>query len=72
MANTSLKRIRTFIEMYDKPITITGSQSQWQVNHQTGADDYNIYYCKSLTAVAECVNDIIFKIDMGDRAVPAK
>ena len=89
MANTSLKRIRTFIEMYDMQDVLTVRKCSddepadryelgqvvakgYQVNHKTGEDDYNIYVCKTLRAVAECVNDIIFKIDMGDRAIPAK
>jgi hypothetical protein len=95
MANTSikgkakLKRIRTFIEMYDKQDVLTIRDCTedkpadryelgqvvtkgYQVNHKVGEDDYYIYVCKTLRAVAECVNDIIFDIDMGDRAVPAK
>ena len=44
----------------------------YQVDHKTGEDDYNIYICKTLTAAGECINDIIFDIDMGDRAVPAE
>ena len=89
MANTSLKRIRTFIEMYkmqdiltvrkctdDKPADryVLGKVAAkgYQVNHKAGEDDYYIYVCKTLTAAAECVNDIIFDIDMGDRAVPAE
>jgi hypothetical protein len=95
MANTSikgkakLKRIRTFIEMYDKQDVLTIRECTndkpadryvlgrvaakgYQVNHKVGEDDYYIYVCKTLRAVAECVNDIIFEIPMGDRATPAK
>jgi hypothetical protein len=95
MANTSikgkakLKRIRTFIEMYDKQDVLTIRECTndtpadryvlgqvaikgYQVDHKAGEDDYYIYVCKTLTAAAECVNDIIFDIDMGDRAVPVE
>ena len=89
MAKTSLKRIRTFIEMYDKQDVLTVRKCTndtpadryvlgqvavkgYQVNHKVDEDDYHIYVCKTLRAAAECVNDIIFDIDMGDRAVPAK
>jgi hypothetical protein len=43
----------------------------YEVTHKVGDDDY-IYMCKTLTAAGECVNDIIFDIDMGDRAIPAE
>ena len=46
--------------------------NRYQVNHKVDEDDYHIYVCKTLRAVAECVNDIIFEIPMGDRATPAK
>tara|TARA_R100001244_G_scaffold9802_2_gene11880 strand:+ start:643 stop:909 length:267 start_codon:yes stop_codon:yes gene_type:complete len=88
MAKTSLKRMRTFIEMYDKQDVLTVRKCSddepgdryllgqvavkgYQVDHKVGEDDY-IYLCKTLTAAAECVNDIIFDLPMGDRATPAK
>jgi len=80
MANTSLKRIRTFIEMYEKQDELQvqlcldpGLSSElYVVTHKLNDKDSNEYSCKTLRAAAECVNDIIFDIDMGDRAVPAK
>jgi hypothetical protein len=88
MAKTSLKRMRTFIEMHNMQDVLTVRKCTddepadryvlgqvaakgYQVNHKVGEDDYYVYVCKTLRAAAECVNDIIFEIDMGDRAVPA-
>ena len=82
MARTSLRRIRTFIEMYDMQDTLAvkpldQSQSKYQVSHMVGKGnhgddpDYNVYICRNQRAAAECVNEIIFDIDMGDRAIPA-
>ena len=61
MANTSLRRIRTFIEMYDKqneiqvdeytnePIPVEGlDKMKYMVRHKREA----VYYCKTLTATA--------------------
>jgi len=75
MANTSLRRIRTFIEMYDKqneiqvdeytnePIPVEGlDKMKYMVRHKREA----VYYCKTLTATADCVNRIIFEIPMSD------
>ena len=66
MANTSLKRIRTFIEMYDKQdeLTVLECANGYQVSHAVSEDDYNVYICKTLTAAAECVNEIIFELPM--------
>ena len=88
MAKTSLKRMKTFIGMYGMQYVLSvrkctkdepGDRYDGQVatkgyegTHKTGEDDYNVYICKTLTAAGECVNDIIFDIDMGDRAVPAE
>ena len=80
MAKTSLKRMRTFIEMYDKQDVLTVRKCTddepgdryllgqvavkgYQVNHKVGEDDY-IYLSKTLTAAAECVNEIIFDLPM--------
>jgi hypothetical protein len=81
MARTSLKRISTFIEMYDKQDVITVRKCTndgpadryvdgqvaakgYQVNHKVGEDDYYVYVCKTLTAAAQCVNEIIFDLPM--------
>ena len=88
MARTSLKTMKTFIGMYgmqyvlsvrkctiddpgDRYLLGQVAAKGYQVTHKVGEDDY-IYLCKNLTAAGECVNDIIFDIDMGDRAVPAE
>jgi hypothetical protein len=94
MANTSikgkakLKRIRTFIEMYNKQDVLTIRECDndkpgdryllgqvavkgYQVDHKVDEDNY-IYLCKTLTAAAECVNDIIFDLPVRDRTTPAK
>ena len=62
MPKTSLKRTRTFIEMYNMEdvLTVQELDECYQVSHQTGDDDYDIYVCKTLYGAAECVNDIIF------------
>ena len=89
MAKTSLKRMRTFIEMYDMQDVLTVRKCTndtpadryvlgqvaikgYQVDHKAGEDDYYIYVCKTLTAAAECVNDIIFDLPVRDRTTPAK
>ena len=88
MAKTSLTRMKTFIGMYgmqyvlsvrkctknepgDRYVDGQVAEKGYEVTHKVGDDDY-IYMCKTLTAAGECVNDIIFDIDMGDRAVPAE
>jgi hypothetical protein len=78
MAKTSLKRMRRFIEMYSKQDEIqvekiTGFRdSKYMVTHHLNEEDRNEYLCKTVSAAGECVNDIIFDIDMGDRAAPAE
>jgi hypothetical protein len=72
MSNTSLKRIREFIGVYHMTDVLSVStpphtSPAYEVSHKTGADDCNIYLCKTLIAAAECVNDIIFDLPMGDR-----
>jgi hypothetical protein len=94
MANTSLKRINSFIEMYDMQDVLivrecgTGPYPKhepadryvdgqvvtkgYQVSHKVGDDDYYIYVCKTLTATAECVNQIIFELPMENNISPAE
>ena len=88
MAKTSLKRMKTFIGMHgmqyvlsvrkcnknepgDRYVDGQVATKGYEVTHKVGDDDY-IYMCKTLTAAGECVSDIIFDIDMGDRAIPAE
>ncbi len=81
MPRTSLRRIRTFIEMYDKqgeiqvdeytngPIPVEGlDEVKYMVRHKREA----IYYCKTLTDAADCVNRIIFEIPMSDELTACK
>ena len=42
----------------------------YQVNHKVGEDDYYVYVCKTLTAAAECINHIIYKLPMDDNVTP--
>ena len=74
MANTSLKRIRTFIEMYDKQdeIVVENDEFSCKVYHRLPCEwaRTNVYECKNITAAAECVNDIIF--DLPINATPAE
>ena len=87
MAKTSLTRMKTFIGMHGMQYVLSVRKCNknepgdryvdgqvftkgYEVTHKVGDDDY-IYMCKTLTAAGECVNDIIFDIDMGDRAIPA-
>ena len=80
MPKTSLKRMRRFIEMYNMQDDLQvqlcldpGLSSElYVVTHKLNNEHSNEYSCKTLRAAAECVNDIIFDIDMGDRAVPAE
>ena len=83
MARTSLKKIRMFIEMYNKQDVMTVrkcTEDEPADRYVLGqvitkgyqvdhkiGDDYYIYVCKTLTSAAECVNDIIFGIPMEER-----
>ena len=72
MANTSLKRIRAFIEMYDMEDVISVEDDEFgcQVYQRVNEDDTNVYECRNITAAAECVNDIIFDLPMNVTEVP--
>ena len=80
MAKTSLKRMKTFIGMHgmqyvlsvrkctkdepgDRYLLGQAAVKGYQVTHKGGEDDY-IYLCKTLTAAAQCVNEIIFDLPM--------
>jgi ribosomal protein L31E len=80
MAKTSLKRIRTFIEMYDKqneieideytnePIPVEGlDKIKYMIRHKREA----VYYCETITAAGECVSHIIFNVPMEDNVTLA-
>ena len=94
MANTSikgkakLKRIRTFIEMYNKQDVLTIRECD---NDKPGDryllgqvavkgyqvdhkvdEDNYIYLCKTLTAAGECVNRIVFDLPMEDSVTPCE
>jgi len=60
--SVTLKSTRDFIEMYEMQDTLTVLEcaNGYQVSHAVDKDDYNVYVCKTITAAAECVNDIIF------------
>ena len=72
MANTSLKRIRTFIEMYDMEQDVQVERlehihhgSQYCVIHkQFGPPWRTEYLCRKLGDTAHCVNSIIFDLPM--------
>jgi|TARA_Y100000310_G_C20284649_1_gene624268 hypothetical protein len=75
MANTSLKRIRTFIEMYDKQDSIHVEDDEFgcQVYYRQSSVEWgghNIYECKNINAASELVNCIIF--DLPINATPAE
>ena len=87
MAKTNLRRMRTFIEMYDMQDILTvrkctedepadryvGGQvaaKGYQVDLKVGEDDYYIYVCKTLTDTADCVNRIVFNLQMEDNVTP--
>ena len=83
MAKTSLKRIRTFIEMHDmvqdiqvdeytnEPIPVEGLEKiKYMVRHrQFGPPWKSIYYCKTIADAGDCVNRIIYKLPMADNMV---
>jgi len=76
MANTSLRRIRTFIEMYNKEDEIqvekiTGFvNSKYMVTHHLNEEDRNEYLCKTVTDAGHCVSNIIFKVPMENSLTP--
>ena len=80
MAKTSLKRIRTFIEMYDMQDELQVqlcldpalSPTLYVVTHNLNDEDSNEYLCKTLAAAGQCVSKIIFKVDMSDSTTPAE
>lgn len=87
MAKTSLKRIRTFIEMYDKQDVLTVRKctddepgdryllGQVAVKgyqvNHKVGEDDYIYLCKTLTAAGQCVSQIIFNVPMEDNVTLA-
>jgi hypothetical protein len=77
MAKTSLKRMRTFIEMYDMQEEIkvdeyTGFPSDINYVVTVHGSDQNSteYLCKTLHDASDCVNRIIYKLPIGDNATP--
>ena len=71
MARTSLRRIRTFIEMYDmeQDIQVTehdGPIKYVVIHKQFGPPWKMEYFCRTLTDAAGCVNRIIFDLPMED------
>mgnify|MGYP003147766983 CR=1 FL=1 len=75
MAKTSLKRIRTFIEMYKMEESIqvgrvTEGRGNYVVTHKLNDKDRNEYLCKTLTDAGHCVNNIIFKVPMENSLTP--
>ena len=64
MAKTSIKRIRTFIEMYDKQgeIGVDLVDGKCVVVNNFGTDDEATYVCNTLTDAGGLVNRIIFKM----------
>jgi hypothetical protein len=77
MAKTSLKRIRTFIEMYkmDKVIQVgrvTEGLGNYSVMHKLNDEDSNEYICKTITAAGQCVNQIIFNVPMENNISPVE
>jgi len=83
MAKASLKRIRMFIEMYNKQDVMTvrkcteDEPADRVMLGQVVTKGYQvrhevgdadyIYLCKTLTTAAECVNDIVLGIPMEER-----
>jgi len=79
MAKTSLKRIRTFIEMYDKQDELQVqlcldpelSPELYVVTHKLNDKDSNEYYCKTIASAGQCVSQIIFNVPMEDNVTLA-
>jgi hypothetical protein len=79
MGKTNLKRIRRFIEMYEKQEEIqvekiTGFvNAKYMVTHKLNDEDRNEYLCKTVTAAGQCVNQLIFDIPMtGNQLTPTE
>ena len=84
MAKTSLKRIRTFIEMHDMeqdiqvdeyangPIPVEGlDKMKYMVRHrQFGPPWKSVYYCETINDASDCVNRIIYRLPMEDNCAP--
>ena len=64
MARTSIRRIRTFIGMYDKQgeIGISEADGKYVVVNHFDTDDEITYVCNTLTDAGGLVNRIIFKM----------
>ena len=86
MARASLKRMRTFIEMYNMQDTLTVrkcSDDDPADRYELGqvvekgyqvelkaGEDDYIYLCKTLTAAGECVTKLVFNLPMDDDVTP--
>jgi hypothetical protein len=88
MAKTSLRRMRTFIEMYNMQDTLTVrkcSGDEPADRYELGqvvakgyqvdhkvGKDDYIYLCKTLTAAGECVTKLVFNLPMDDDVTPCE
>jgi len=80
MARTSLKRIRTWIEMHNmvqdievseytnEPIPVEGlDKIKYMIMHrQFGPPWKSVYYCETINDTADCVNRIIWDLPIED------
>jgi hypothetical protein len=87
MARTSLKRMRTFIEMYNMQDVLTVrkcSDDDPADRYELGqvvekgyqvelkvGEDDYIYLCKTLTAAGECVTKLVFNLPIDGEELPA-
>ena len=77
MAKTSLRRLRTFIEMYDMVQDIQIHEHdgpiKYVVTHKQFGPPWKMeYFCRTLTDASDCVNRIIFKLPMEDNCTPVE
>lgn len=78
MPRTSLKRMRSFIEMYDMQDELqvqlcldpAMSPELYVVTHKLNDEDSNEYFCKTVAAAGECVSHIVFNVAMVDNLEP--
>ena len=77
MAKTSLKRIRSFINMYemdqDLQIHEHDGPIKYVVTHKQFGPPWKMeYFCRTLNDASDCVNRIIFKLPMENNVTPVE
>lgn len=77
MANTSIRRIRTFIEMHDMEQDIQVHEHdgsiKYVVTHKQFGPPWKMeYFCRTLNDTADCVNRIIYKLPLENNLTPCE